>query len=86
LILSRHPGLRTFDEILNSQILEYNKPVFFIYDPGTNSGDIKQYINEVLIFNTIGYKLNNIVVLPHLHYQFCEYKLTLFQLIRQIKT
>jgi hypothetical protein len=79
LILSRHAGLRTFDEILNSQILEYNKPEFFIYDPGTNNADIKQHINEVPLFNTIGYKLNKIIVLPHLHHQYCEYELTLSQ-------
>lgn len=75
LVLSRHPGLRTFDEIELSQILANNKPELLIYDPGTNNGDINQHINEIPLFNTIDYTLNKIIVLPHLHHQYCEYRL-----------
>ena len=75
LILSRHPDLKTFGEIVNSQILQNYKPVNFIYDPGTNMGDIDQHLKENLQFSEIGYQLKKIIVLPHLEHQYCEYKL-----------
>lgn len=77
LIISRHSGLRTFEDILVSQILQHYQPVNLIYDPGTNNGDINQHIKEIPQFSEIGYKLNKIVVLPHLQHQYCEYEFKL---------
>jgi hypothetical protein len=74
LIISRHSGLRTFLEILNSGILSLHNPDLFIYDPGTEIGDLTQHISEVNNLENIGYKLNKIDVLPHLFHQYCEYE------------
>lgn len=72
LIISRHPGLKTSEEVVNSKILDYTMPQKFIYDPGANNGDIQEHLNAAKIFTKLGYELRHIIVLPLLHHQFCE--------------
>jgi hypothetical protein len=80
LIISRHSGLRTFEEINQSGILTSIAPQKFIYDPGTSRiGDIEQHLNEIDLFKERGYILNKIVVLPHLEHQYCQYNKTSVQ-------
>lgn len=75
LIISRHSGLRSFEEIKQSGILQSVAPQYFIYDPGTpRTGDIEQHLNEIDLFKSLGYFLVKIVVLPDLHHQYCEFK------------
>lgn len=74
LIISRHSGLRTFEEIIHSGILSIIAPQKFIYDPGTTRiGDIEQHLNEINLFKEQGYIIEKIVVLPHLEHQYCEF-------------
>jgi len=78
LIISRHSGLRTFEEIIRSGILTLTAPQKFIYDPGTpRIGDIEQHLNEIDLFKEQGYILEKIVVLPHLEHQYCEFNKSL---------
>lgn len=74
LIISRHSELKTFEEIIQSDILTSIAPQKFIYDPGSSRiGDIERHLNEIYLFKEQGYVLDKIVVLPHLEHQYCEF-------------
>jgi hypothetical protein len=73
LIISRHPGLRTSEEVVLSNILDEVSPQKFIYDPGANNGDIQEHLNAAKIFIKLGYDLRHIIVLPSLQHQLCEF-------------
>ena len=74
LIISWHPGLKHSEDVINLGILNVVKPSTFIFDLGRNLGQIEDYINAADLFYKTGYNLTQIVVLPDLHHQFCEFQ------------
>lgn len=74
LIISRHPGLKSGLEVIESGILEKVNPNVFVYDPGADVGNLSQHLEVIESFNYLGYKLDKIVVLPDLYHQYCEFR------------
>lgn len=74
LVISRHPGFKTGQEVLESGILSYVQPTKFIYDPGSTLGDLHCHLESGLIISDLGYDLNRIIVLPKLGRQYCEFE------------
>ena len=74
LVISWHPGLKTFEEIFQSCILRMINPEKFIFDPGSSRiGEIENHLRDIELFNNQGYVLDKIVVLPYLQHQYCEF-------------
>ncbi len=75
LVISMHPGLRTYEQIIHSGILQTIKPRKLIFDPGSpQPGNIESHLREADFFRHAGYLLEKIVVLPHLLHQYCEFR------------
>jgi hypothetical protein len=74
LVISRHPGLRTAQEVVESGILSHIQPTKFIYDPGRTIGDLQHHLESELIFFNLGFDLKRIVVVPKLGHQYCEFE------------
>jgi hypothetical protein len=74
LIISRHSGMRTSEEVINSKILDHINPQKFIYDPGTNIGEIEEHLKASKLFSNLGYNIKQIVLLHSLYHQICEFE------------
>lgn len=74
LVISWHPGFKTAQEVVESGILSHVQPTKFIYDPGRTIGDLQHHLESELIFSDLGFDLKQIVVLPKLGHQYCEFE------------
>ena len=74
LVISWHPGFKTAQEVVESGILSHVQPTKFIYDPGSTIGHLQYHLESEFIFTNFGFDLKQIVVLPKLGHQYCEFE------------
>jgi|TARA_B110000971_G_scaffold203487_1_gene224089 hypothetical protein len=75
LIMSRHPGLKDFDQIIESDILNLVKPEKFLFSPGINFGDVEVLVKGNKIFEDIvGYQLKEFKMLHDMKRQYLIYR------------
>ena len=74
LVLSWHPGLHSFAEISDSNLLSNINPKVIIFDPGSpNVGNIENHLSEIPYFENAGYSLSEIIVIPEFNHQYCKF-------------
>lgn len=75
LIISRHPGLKNFDQVIESDILNLVKPEKFLFSPGINFGDVEVLVKGNKIFEDIvGYQLKEFKMLHDMKRQYLIYR------------
>ncbi len=75
LIISKHPGLKDFDQIIESDILNFIKPEKFLFSPGINFGDVEGLVKGNKIFeNKVGYQLEEFKILHDMKRQYLIYR------------
>lgn len=75
LIISRHPGFKDPEGVIESKILELGRPNIFIYDSGSNPWDLNDQRRSIELFKDRGYSHQKTVIVPELHHQYSEYLL-----------
>ena len=75
LIISHHPDLKCAKNVIDSGILNIVKPYIFIYDPGPQNDEFSSHLENIVIFQSLGYELyKNNIKLPDLEHQYCEFR------------
>ena len=78
LIMSRHPGLKDFDQIIESDILNLVKPEKFLFSPGITFGDVEGLVKLVKgnknFEDMVGYQLKEFKMLHDMKRQYLIYR------------
>lgn len=73
-IISRHPGLKSILEILESGIIEFCNPKWMILDLGLNLGELEEQHLELELMEAKNYILQEIRLLDHLHHEIAIFR------------
>ena len=68
-IVSRHPGLKSINQILESGIIEFCNPKWMIIDLGLNMGELDEKHLKLELMEEQNYLLQEVRCLHHLHHE-----------------